>query len=165
MKRMMLLGMCLMAPFMAFADQEQPAAMSTSVPRQVMAREIQIKIDPFSDEQVQAGLNFDEIKDTIVKQLTDANISVNESISQPVLLLRIRTLQVGYDMATFFQLSLLEESMLIRTRAIFNATTWSQASLLSCRPEDLKKEVLDTVSIMSQSFAKDFSKAGQPTDK
>ena len=165
MNRMILLGMCVLAPFMAFSGQEQPAPMSTSTPRQMMAREVNIKIDPLSEEQLQAGLSLDEIKGVIAKQLTDADISVNESISQPMLLLRIRTLQVGYDMATFFQLSLLEESMLVRNRSIFNATTWSQASLLSCRPEDLKKEVIDTITVMTQTFAKDFTKAAQPIGK
>jgi hypothetical protein len=55
--------------------------------------------------------------------------------------------------------------MLIRNRSMFQAATWSQASLLSCRPEDLKKEVLDTVTVMTQSFAKDFEKAVQPIGK
>lgn len=165
MKRMMLLGACLLVPFLALAAQEQVTPMSTTTPRQVMAREVNIKIDPLSEEQMHAGLSLDEMKNTMIQQLQNADISVNETIAQPTLLLRIRTLQVGLDMATFFQLSLLEEAMLIRNRSLFNAATWSQASLLSCRPEDLKKEVLDTVATMTQSFAKDFSKSLQPTSK
>jgi hypothetical protein len=165
MKRMMLLGMCLLAPFLACLAQEQQAPMTIATQRQMMAREVNIKIEPLSEEQIQAGLNADEIKDVIVKQLSDAGITVNESISQPTLVLRIRSLKVDYDIATFFQLSLQEESMLIRNRSIFNAMTWSQASLLSCRPEDLKKEVVDTVSDMAQTFAKDFIKATQNSSK
>ena len=167
MKRIMLFGTCLLVPFLAFTAQEQPqpASMTTSTTRQVLAREVNIKIDLLSDEQTQAGFNSDEIKDVIVHELDAAGVTFNEGISQPVLVLRIRTLQVGLDLATFFQLNLLEEAMLIRNRSLFQATTWSQASLLSCRPEELKKEVLDTVTVMTQAFAKDYTQAIQPMGK
>lgn len=165
MKRMMLLGACVLTPLLAFAAQEQPAPISTTTVRQTMARAVNIKIDLLTEEHVQAGLTPDEIKEAIVQQLEEANIAVNDALDQPLLVLRIRTLQVGLDMATFFQLSLLEDAMLIRSRSIFQAATWSQVSLLSCRPEDLKKEILDTVSIMTQAFAKDFAHALQPVGK
>lgn len=159
MKRLLLLGSCILIPFLALEAQEQSGPMPTTTPRQMMAREVQVKIDILSGEESQTGLTADEIKGMIIQQLEAAGISTNETIEQPLLVLRIRSLQVGFDMATFFQLNLLEEAMLIRNRSIFQATTWSQASLLSCRPEDLRKEILDTVTMMVQSFAKDFTNA------
>ena len=169
MKRMMILGTCILLPFWGFCAEEQSLPMSqpttTTTERHVVAREVTIKIDPLSDELLQAGLTVDMIKEIMVNQLQTAEISVNETIPQPYLVLKIRTIAVGFDIAAFFQLSLQEKAMLVRSRSTFNAATWSQVSLLSCRPEDLKKEVLETVSSMSSSFSKDFTKAFQPTSK
>ncbi|MGR3951319.1 MAG: hypothetical protein QRY74_00100 [Chlamydia sp.] len=123
--------------------------------------EISLKIEPLSDEQQKTGLNMDDLRSEIVHRLHESGITVHDAVTQPVLILRVRTIQSGLDYATFFQLSLQEESMLVRNRSTFNAVTWSQASLLSCRPEDLKREVLDTVAAMVQSFSKDFIKALQ----
>lgn len=123
--------------------------------------EISLKIEPLSDEQQQAGLNIDDIRNQMVQSLQNAGISVNDAIFQPVATLRIRTIQSGLDYATFFQLSLQEESMLVRNRSTFNAVTWSQGSLLACRPEDLKKESMETIDTLTQSFSKDFIKAFQ----
>lgn len=169
MKRMVVLGTCLLLPLLGFSAEEpsippsQPSTTTTE--RHVIAREVTLKIDPLSDEQLQAGLTVDLIREAMVQQLQEADISVNETISQPSLELKVRTIVVGFDMASFFQLSLHEEAMLVRNRSKFNAATWSQVSLLSCRPEDLKKEALETVSMMSRSFAHDFAKALQPTSK
>lgn len=136
--------------------------MSVMTARQAIRLEVNVRIEPLTEDQIQAGLDANSLREAMVQTLADSNIEVNESLSQPVLVLRIRTIRVGLDVATFFQMSLLEESMLLRNRALFNASTWSQASLLSCRPEDLKKESQDTVNEMARSFAKEFVKAMQP---
>jgi hypothetical protein len=102
------------------------------------------------------------LREELLKYLTAAQIEENGSLPQPYLSLRVRTIQVGLDMATFFQLSFHEEAMLVRNRSVFVAMTWSQASLLSCRPEELKKEVLSTVDTMAQAFVKDYQKAIRP---
>lgn len=167
MNRILIFGLCALMPiFGAAAEQQQePKAMSTMTPRQVVGLEVNVRIEALTDDQTQAGLDADSLKGSIVQALSDANIDVNENLPQPVLVLRLRTIRVGLDVATFFQLSLLEESMLLRNRALFNASTWSQASLLSCRPEDLKKESMDTVNEMAKSFAKDFVRAMQPVTR
>ena len=163
MKRILIFGLCALLPVLGTAaEQQETKAMSTLTPRQVVGLEVNVRVEALSDEQTQVGLEANALKDTIVQALTDANVNVNENLSQPVLVLRLRSIRVGLDVATFFQLSLLEESMLLRNRALFNASTWSQASLLTCRPEDLKKESLDTVNEMTKAFAKDFAKAMQP---
>ena len=167
MNRILIFGLCALVPMLgAVADQQPDAkAMTVMTPRQVVGLEVNVKVEALTEEQTQAGLDIDSLKQAVVQALTDANVDVNENLSQPVLVLRLRTIRVGLDVATFFQLSLLEESMLLRNRALFTASTWSQASLLSCRPEDLKKESLDTVSEMTKAFAKDFIKAMQPVTK
>lgn len=123
--------------------------------------EIGLKIEALSDDQLKSGLSMDELRAEVVQNLQNSGISLNDSMMQPILVLRVRTIQSGLDYATFFQLSLQEESMLVRNRSTFSAITWSQASLLSCRPEELKKEVMDTVQAMSLAFAKDFTHALQ----
>ena len=167
MKRILVFGVCALLPIFGVAvDQQQESKpMSTTTLRQVMGLEVNVRVEPLTEEQTQLGLDAASLKDAVVQNLSDTNIAVNESITQPVLVLRLRTIRVGLDVATFFQLSLLEESMLLRNRALFNASTWSQASLLSCRPEDLKKESLDAVDEMTKSFAKDFLKAMQPVTR
>jgi hypothetical protein len=164
MNRIFFLGLCTLTPIfgMGIEQQEEPKPMSITTPRQAVRLEVNIKVETLTDEQIETGLDANGLKQIIVQTLADSNIEVNESLPQPTLVLRLRTIRVGLDVATFFQLSLLEESMLLRNRALFNASTWSQASLLSCRPEDLKKESLDTVNEMTGAFAKDFIKAMQP---
>ncbi len=169
MKRFLLCATLALTPFVSpvFGAQDAVQSLGTGdaqiqavqVPKKSL--EVSLKIEPLSDEQQKSGLNADELRAEVIQKLQDAGIGVNDSLMQPLLVLRIRTIQSGLDYATFFQLSLQEESMLVRNRSTFNAVTWSQASLLSCRPEDLKKEVMDTVAAMSQSFSKDFTKAIQ----
>jgi hypothetical protein len=118
-----------------------------------------VRIDPLTDELVKAGLTMDGLKQMIVEQLEDSGIQVDDSLSQPILQLRLRSIAAGFDVATFFQLSLQEESMLVRNRSVFNAITWSQASMLCCRPEDLKKETEATIVLMLQTFSKEYLKS------
>jgi hypothetical protein len=164
MNRLLIFGLCVLLPALGISaePQQESKPMSTLTPRQVVGLEVNVKVEALTEEQLQAGLDATHLKEAIVQTLSETNIGVNESLSQAVLVLRLRTIRVGLDVATFFQLSLLEESMLLRNRALFNASTWSQASLLSCRPEDLKKESMDTVNEMTKSFAKDFVRAMQP---
>lgn len=164
MKRLLLLGICALTSINSFASD---AAPQTPIEPPQMAKEthkavVTVRIDPLSDEQLKAGLSIDDIRTTILQQLSDADIQVDDSISQPILQLRIRSIESGFDITTFFQLSLQEESMLIRNRSVFNAITWSQASMLCCRPEDLKKETDATIVLMLQTFAKEYKKSLQP---
>jgi hypothetical protein len=139
-------------------SEPQPIAASP----EKSAKEMGVRVEPLSEELLKAGVTVEILRSELFKYLSVAQIEENGALAHPYLSLRVRTIQVGLDMATFFQLSFHEEAMLVRNRSIFNAMTWSQASLLSCRPEELKKEVLDTVDVMIQSFVKDFQKAIQP---
>lgn len=150
-------------PFMAFSeDMAQPEMQTRPVQEQtVTTAKVALKIEPLSQEQLQAGITNETLQALIQKKLEEAGISIDASLKQPTLVLRVRSIQTGLDIATFFQLSLQEDSMLVRNRSMFEAITWSQASLLACRPEDLKKEILETVDMMAQAFAKDYRKALQ----
>jgi hypothetical protein len=161
MKRLLLFGACLFSSLNTLAlDATFPTEITVTPDQKAMHKTVvTIKIDPFSDDQIKAGLNSEELKIQIQKQLLASGIEVDDNITQPQLLLRIRTIEAGFDFATVFQLSLHEESMLVRNRSVFNAITWSQASLLCCRPEDLKKETAETVSMMVQKFAQEYLKA------
>ena len=157
-------------PFLGFSqdvsndtgDMGETPALIQSVPsKPVPTYSIALKIEPLSQEQTQAGVTNELIQSLIQKKLDEAGIALNPSIQQPMLILRVRSIQTGLDIATFFQLSLQEDSMLVRNRSLFQAVTWSQASLLACRPEDLKKEVVETIDMMIQAFTKDYMKALQ----
>lgn len=164
MKRLLILGICVL-PILALTDDQIPTpepTTATQSPSIVQVREINIRIDPLTEDQTRAGLDADAIKDVMVPKLLALNIVDNDSLQQPILLVRVRTVKVGTDLATFFQLCLLEPAMLIRNRSMFNAITWSQASILTCRPEDLKKEALETIGSMTQAFAQDYITSLQP---
>ncbi len=168
MKRLLLLGTCLSLPlFVCFADQEdfqlEPELELVSEPVQARIPALSLRVDPVSAEQQQAGLTAEMLQEAVTKEILAVAIPIDEQVSLPSLVLKVRSIQVGLDVATFFQLSLFEKSMLVRNRAMFNATTWSQTALLSCPPEKLKKEILETVSLMSQNFAREYLKAHQTT--
>ena len=131
----------------------------------MVKQQLGLKIDSLSQELTEAGLTLDMIREAIVKELDLGSIGINETLPLPGLSLRIRTIKVGLDFATYFQLSFLEEAMLVRNRAMYHATTWSQSSIVACRPEELKKEVLDTARLLTQTFARDYNKAMQPQAK
>lgn len=165
MKKLILLAMLSAATLRLTADAAANQADSTmiSIPKQVRGlKEINLRVEPLSDDQTKNGLTTDAIKQMVMKRLSDSDIPVSDTATQPVLVLRVRSIPSGVDIATYFQLSLMEESMLLRNRSMYNAITWSQASLLSCRPEELKKEVSETVDSMVQAFAKDYKKAFTP---
>jgi hypothetical protein len=139
----------------------EQAPIQSVPPKPVTAYSVGLKIEPLSQEQIQAGVTNELLQSLILKKLEEVGIALDVSIQQPMLVLRVRSIQTGLDIATFFQLSLQEDSMLVRNRSLFQAVTWSQASLLACRPEDLKKEVIETIDMMVQAFAKDYAKALQ----
>lgn len=167
MKHFCALVCALALPLFGFTqDAQQDLPVQTtdvqSAPsKTATACSIALKIEPLSQEQTQAGVTTELLQSLIQKKLEESNIKLDASLQQPLLVLRVRSIQTGLDIATFFQLSLQEDSMLVRNRTLFQAVTWSQASLLACRPEDLKKEVVETIDMMIQSFAKDYSKAVQ----
>lgn len=161
MKRLISLSMCCFASFSLIADSTEVQNIPVEQP-QVFSTQISLKIDPLSAEQMQQGLSVDAIKEVIAKELDQSSISINEELALPALVLRVRTIKVGLDMATFFQLTFQEEAMLVRNRSMYHSITWSQSSVLACRPEDLKKESLETIATLVKSFAKDFKKAMQP---
>lgn len=176
MKQFLALVCSLVIPFVGYSedtsptDQTQPTVQTVTTPEQptvkdeqppVTSYKVALKIEPLSPEQSQAGITSELLQSIVQKKLEEAGVTIDATLQQPTLVLRVRSIQTGLDIATFFQLSLLEDSMLVRNRSLFQAITWSQASLLACRPEDLKKEVVETVDLMSQSFAKDYIKALQ----
>jgi hypothetical protein len=161
MKCLLLFGACLFASVGALESDTGSAPQVPLEQKETHKAVVTIRIDPLSDEQIKAGLSLEDIKKMVQQQLEDAGVQVDDSISQPILQLRIRSIESGFDVATFFQLSLQEESMLIRNRSVFNAVTWSQASMLCCRPEDLKKETDATIVLMLQTFAKEYIKSLQ----
>lgn len=161
MKRLMLFAV-ICAGSLCFAEEPGTTLTPTVEFPQVMKREIGLRIDPLTKEQLDAGLTLDMIKDALTNELELGSLTVNPSLNLPSLVLRIRTVQVGLDMATFFQLSFQEEAMLVRTRSMFYATTWSQSSILTCAPQNLKKEILDTVSVLTRTFIKEYNKAMKP---
>lgn len=131
-----------------------------SLPKQNRGmKEIQVRVEPISDEQVKNGITQESIKNLVLTQLAENDVPVSSTVQQPILVLRVRSIMSGLDIATYFQLSLMEESMLIRNRSTFNAITWSQASLLTCRPEEFQNEVVQSVNAMVQAFTKDYKKA------
>jgi outer membrane lipopolysaccharide assembly protein LptE/RlpB len=123
---------------------------------------VRLQIDQFSKEQVAAGLDMNTVKSFVEQQLKNSSFVVSEDSSVPSLVLRIRSVTIGLDIATFIQLSFTEEAMLARNRSMFQAVTWSQASLIGCPQKDLSREVTDVVKIMLQAFAKDYAVAMQP---
>lgn len=172
MKRMILLAALAIATQTVSADevssnpntnQTQDSTLIT-IPKQYKGlKEIALRVEPLTADQIKNGLSDEAVHDMVVKRLEEAEIPISSVIQQPLLVLRVRSIQSGVDIATYFQLSLMEESMLLRNRSTFNAITWSQASLLTCRPEDLQKEVSETVDAMIQAFSKDYKKAFSTT--
>lgn len=162
MKRNLLFFACVL-PFLAYGDLAELESESSQIVTQpARTRGLCLKIDPLSDEQSKTGLSLAALRQEVVSTLENAGITVDDSLSQPCLTLRLRTIPVGLDLATFFQLSLSEDAMLARARSMFMAQTWAQASIMSCRPENLPKEAKETTALMAKAFAKDFLKAFLP---
>jgi len=161
MKRLLTYGACLLLPIFSCFAQE-PVEDTIVIAEQNKIQSLSFRIEPLNDEQMQAGITQELLQEIISKELANHRIPVDPQLTQPSLVLKIRSIQVGLDIATFFQLQLYEQALLVRNRGLFNATTWSQTALLSCPPEKLKQEVVETVTLLSQNFAKEYSKALSP---
>jgi outer membrane lipopolysaccharide assembly protein LptE/RlpB len=161
MKRFLALCLCLL-PVCGFAnDQPSSISLPTFKADPIPALQVSLTIEPLTEEQLDASLTIGDISEAITEQLGASAITIHDNPQLPILSLRIRTIHVGPDLASYFQLCLLEPAMLIRNRSIFNAITWAQASLLSCPPQNFKKEALETISSMAHTFGREFLNALQ----
>ena len=161
MKHVLFLGICCAASFCS-AEELAPISVQNIEHSQISKREIGLRIDPLTKEQLDSGLTLDLITETIAKELEANFIYINPSLTLPGLVLHIHTIQLGLDLASYFQLNFQEEAMLVRTRTMYYAATWGQNSILTCAQSKLKQDTIETVSILAKSFAKDYNKAMTP---
>ena len=116
-----------------------------------------------SDEEIAPlNLKVSDLQTEIMTALIKQNILVQNDQKNPLLLLRLKTIQVGADYAGFVQLAFFEEASLTRNNATVSAMTWSQASLLTTAKEDFNKEMTKTILSMTNRFITEYKKAFVP---
>jgi len=160
---------CMMLGFLScfvIAEEttKEPASLSMAHPLAKEARDLRVQIEPLSEDQKKTGLTEKMLHEVIEKNLQMIGVRINDQREDPYLVLRVRTIPVGLDLASFVQLSFYEDAMLARNRSMFHAMTWSQASLISCMPEALPKELKEIIHMMITTFNKDYLEAMQPID-
>lgn len=160
-----LLGMFIVIGSTALATENGAATLKEVTKTVVVPRvegTIRLQIDPFSKEQIAAGLDATAVRNQVATFLDSSGINLSDEPSLPLLNLRIRSVNIGLDVATFLQLSFSERAMLERNRSMFFAITWSQASLVGSPQKALAQEVSDILGLMLHAFVNDYAEAFQP---
>jgi len=121
---------------------------------------LQLEINPAEIEPL--GLKIQNLQTDLMTKLIQSNVLVQDEPKNPLLLLRLKTIDANGTWATFIQLAFFENAELTRNKSSVLAMTWSQASLLSTSKEDFQQEVTKTVLAMGDAFVKDYIKAYTP---
>ena len=120
---------------------------------------VSLRIEASAKEIETFGLRLQPLQTDITNRLNQSNILVEESADNPVLILRLKALECGPQLASYVQLALFEQAELVRNKTIVSAMTFSQASLITITKEDFSQEVTKTVNAMLSAFIIDYNKA------
>ena len=157
MKKFVLFLTCALASLQLLSADEMIQLQTT--PEKPKVR-LQLEIMPAEVEPL--GLKIKSLETDLMTRLIQSGVLVQENPANPLLLLRLKTIEAGGAWATFIQLAFFEEAELQRNQTKTLAMTWSQASLLSTAKEDFAVEVTKVVLGMAEAFAKDYQKAFSP---
>ena len=136
-----------------------PAVKSLPAAKPIEKPMVRVHLELASPEVEPLGLKVQELQADIMTKLIQSDVLVQDDPKNPLLLLRIKTIEVDSAIATFIQLAFFENAELSRNKTAVQAMTWSQASLLATSKEDFVKEVTTTALNMTEAFATDYKKA------
>ena len=151
--------------FTIFLGTQMLLADSTPLPSNALTQKtiqrpkVRLEVQAANNEIEPYGIKLHDLESSLTSKLNLANILVESNYQNPLLLLRLKTVETGTDLATFVQLAFFEEAELIRNKSMISAITWSQASLLTTSKKDFPAEVTKTVDSMLNSFIIEYNKA------
>ena len=154
--RLFLLCCALLAWQRAYADEAMQLSTAPEKPK------VRLQMEVVPTEVEPLGLKVKALETDLMTRLIQSGVLVQENPVNPLLMLRIKTIESGGGWSTFIQLAFFEEAELTRNRTKTLAMTWSQASLLATSRDDFSSEVTKTVLGMAEAFAKDYQKAVLP---
>jgi hypothetical protein len=120
---------------------------------------IRLQVEANPQETEPYGLKVQNLQTEIMTKLIQADIHIEDDMTNPLLVLRLKSLEVESDVATFVQLAFFEQALLARNNNNVMAMTWSQASLLATSKDNYINEVTTSALAMTDAFIKDFKKA------
>ena len=153
MKTLLLsLALILSSHMMAADPTTQAPVVKSATPS------IRLQIEVPEAEVHPLGLKLQNLQTAIMTVLIKNNISVQDDPANPLLLLRLKTIEADTAYATFIQLAFYEDAILKRSNSDVMALTWSQASLITTTKEDFPAEVMKTIVGMTESFVAEYQK-------
>lgn len=159
MKKFLIL-FTLLASLTQLAAEETSGSQLISLGAEKPKVRLQLEVNPLEIEPL--GLKLQNLQTDLMTKLIQSNVLVQDDAKNPLLLLRLKTIDANGTWATFIQLAFFENAELTRNKSTVLAMTWSQASLLSTSKDDFAQEVTKTVTSMADSFVKDYLKAYAP---
>ena len=132
---------------------------SNTITQKTQRPKVRLEVQAANEEIEPYGIKLQELQSSLTSKLNLANILVESNSQNPLLLLRLKTVEMGDELATFVQLAFFEEAELIRNKGMISAITWSQASLLTTPKKDFASELTKTVDSMLSSFIIEYNKA------
>ncbi len=125
----------------------------------VQRPKVNLRIEASAKEIESFGMKLQSLQVDITNRLNQSNILVEEGADNPMLVIRLKALECGTQLASYVQLALFEQAELVRNKTIVSAMTFSQASLITITKEDFSHEVTKTVNAMLSAFIIDYNKA------
>lgn len=154
MKKLLMSLALILSSHLIAAD---PKAESPAIPREA-GPAVRLQLEVPEEEVKPLGIKVQDIQTTILTVLVKNNIAVQSDPSNPLLLLRLKTIEADTAYATFIQLAFYEDAILKRSNSDVMALTWSQASLITTTKEDFPKEVIKTIVNMTEAFVAEYQK-------
>jgi len=142
----------------AYSAQKDFEMTLDNNPTPTVSRAVRMQIEATDKDIATYGLTKTQIFNEISSRLSLAQIGISTGPKDPLLLLRIRTIEANRVIATFVQMSFFEDATLIRNNGAILALTWSQASMIACEIHEWPKQVSDSIISMTNEFVLSYNK-------
>lgn len=142
----------------AYSAQKDFEMSLENNPTPSVSRNVRVQIEATEKDLNMYGLAKTQIFNEISSRLSLAQIGISTSPKDPLLLLRIRTIDANRVVATFVQMSFFEDATLVRNNGAIMALTWSQASMIACEAHEWPKQVSDSIISMTNEFVLSYNK-------
>ena len=92
---------------------------------------VRLQFEIVKEDVEPLGLKLQNLQSDMMTKLIQSHIGVEDNAQVPLLLLRVKTIEIDSTVASFIQLAFLEDAELLRNHGKVSAITWSEASLLT----------------------------------
>ena len=120
--------------------------------------QIRLQVEMADAEVNPLGIQQKTMFTDLLTKLVQSNVPVGEDAQNPLLLFRLKSIEVGDTVIAFVQLAYFEQAELERNKSMVMAMTWSQATLVTTSKKEFAASVASTAMSMCSAFTLEYHK-------